>query len=903
MSKMLAAGSLRNVCPGCRARVSTLSVRRISSHTTFVSPSVASRRGNQILPLSATTTATRAQTLRTFHTSPRSLHDPVGSKQAPPDPASSSGQPATQGDSVVSDIETVVHEARQRFRDTLPKDYLSKEEYELYVRLYGHPLRTTTPEDVGMPFLGVDDTPSSSARKNPGDPVLLREIEGGEFEEITYVRETVTSENDATQSAATDEDTTQTNPPQPNEDSLSDAQVEYISAIARNQREYDALIQLRKDFEAANLEALRDAEERGQESFSGKVRAEVRESNTGTPEAAVRDEIEQERTFGKRVQSAAAEQFFDRLDLDEVEGHEDDRATTSRTHPYTVEGRFSTNPRTLFLPQTTFSDPIDQLLERTSIKHIREAAESSLGGPGLPHSPVTPASKRNVPQQGLGLRASQHKMTQIEADAFIAAVLPGAYAAAMSTLVEVRKRLGTDWLRSLLKRGAGPGQGPRVLDFGGGGAGLAAWQDVVQAEWDAMRDGGDKQANKGAAPPGKKTVVIGSESLRHRVSRFLHDTTFLPRLPDYLHSSETADQHLDAPQTPQPRKVYDVIVASYVLLPVKEDHRRKAVLNQLWSLLSPNGGVLVVIEKAHPRGFEAVADVRDKLLREYLVTPDKSATTGRTAHEAKEKEENMDPAFTRVKEPGMIVAPCTNHRACPMYKTPGKSEGRKDICSFQQRFVRPRFLQQVLEAKHRNHDDVEFSYVAIRRGVEAPADMLVGTEATERAFAGYGGEGEVEAEDADGEAVRPPHMLSLPRQVLPPLKRKGHVQLEVCTPSGKIERWTVPKSRGRLAYHDARKAAWGDLWALGAKTRVERGLRLGRPTVEDDGGVRARQAREAREAKGGKKKSKKVNIDYDETGIKAVRGVDVTPDRRTKGGRKARQTSLMEDLMAEEENR
>ncbi|KAL2754120.1 hypothetical protein ACRALDRAFT_1063060 [Sodiomyces alcalophilus JCM 7366] len=881
---MLAVGGLRNVCPGCRSRVSSLSARNISANPTFASPSVASRRGIRALP--SLTTATRTQALRTLHTSPRHLND-VGNKEAPPDSGSFSEQPAAQGDGG-ADIETVVREARQRFRDTLPKDYLSTDEYELYVRLYGYPLRTTTPEDVGIPFAGVDASPSSSTRKNPtGDPVLLRQIEGGAFEEVSYTRVTKTeaetlSKDDATQSAVANEDATEITPPQPNENSLSDSQVDYISAIARNQREYDALVQLQKDFEAANLEALRDAEEAEQQSFSDKARAEVDEAETGSPEAAVRDEIEQERTMRQRVHDAAAEQPLDEFDLDLVEGHEDDRAAaTSRTHPYTLEGRFSTNPRTLFLPQATFSDPIDQLLERTSIRHIREAAEAALGGAGLPYSPVTPASKRHVPQQGLGLRAGQHKMTQIEADAFIAAVLPGAYASAMSTLVEVRKRLGADWLRNLIKRDGG--QGPRMLDFGGGGAGLAAWQDVLQAEWDTMRDDGDRMAMKGRVPPGKRTVVIGSDSLRHRVSRFLHDTTFLPRLPNYLHSADTADQLLDAPENPQARKVYDVILAPYVLLSVKEEHRRKAILNQLWSLLAPEGGVLIMIEKAHPRGFEAIADVRDKLLKEYLITP-----PDKTAPREAEETENVDPAFTRVKEPGMIVAPCTNHRTCPMYKTAGKSEGRKDICSFQQRFVRPRFLQQVLEAKHRNHDDVEFSYVAIRRGVEAPADMLVGTEATERAFAGYG-------DEAHGR----PHMQSLPRQVLPPLKRKGHVQLEVCTPAGKIERWTVPKSRGRQGYHDARKAAWGDLWALGAKTRVERGLRLGRAAVEDDGGVRARRAKEAMGVK--TKRGRKVDIDYDGTGIKAVREKNATPERRTKGGKKARQRSLKEELMAEEE--
>ncbi len=114
-------------------------------------------------------------------------------------------------------------------------------------------------------------------------------------------------------------------------------------------------------------------------------------------------------------------------------------------------------------------------------------------------------------------------MSDMEADAFIAAALPGMYASVTSALVETRKRLGSGWLRGLLRRN--DGEGPRVLDVGSGGAGLAAWQQILQAEWDLLRETGEVAARE---PPGKKTVVVGSDSLRHRISRFLHNTTFPP---------------------------------------------------------------------------------------------------------------------------------------------------------------------------------------------------------------------------------------------------------------------------------------------------------------------------------------------------------------------------------------
>lgn len=51
-----------------------------------------------------------------------------------------------------------------------------------------------------------------------------------------------------------------------------------------------------------------------------------------------------------------------------------------------------------------------------------------------------------------------------------------------------------------------------------------------------------------------------------------------------------------------------------------------------------------------------------------------------------------------------------------------------------------------------------------------------------------------------------------PRLVLPPLKRKGHVILDYCSPSGLLERTTVTKSHPKPLYPDARKSSWGDTW-------------------------------------------------------------------------------------------
>ncbi|CUS15093.1 unnamed protein product, partial [Tuber aestivum] len=54
----------------------------------------------------------------------------------------------------------------------------------------------------------------------------------------------------------------------------------------------------------------------------------------------------------------------------------------------------------------------------------------------------------------------------------------------------------------------------------------------------------------------------------------------------------------------------------------------------------------------------------------------------------------------------------------------------------------------------------------------------------------------------------------------PPTKCDGPVIFNMCTPTGSIERWIVPKSLGKQGLRVASKSGWADLWALGAKSRA-----------------------------------------------------------------------------------
>ncbi|KAJ5888455.1 hypothetical protein N7495_008496 [Penicillium taxi] len=542
----------------------------------------------------------------------------------------------------------------------------------------------------------------------------------------------------------------------------------------------------------------------------------------------------EEETIAMRRTREVAEQLGGEIMLEQFE-NEAFPDSAPRSHPITMEGKFQTNPSTVNLPKDTFTGPISVILSEYSNKHIAETAHRLFGGPGLPHSTTTPPPRAQLPQLPIPLHASQRHMGDMEANAYIAALYPGMYASTLSVLAEVRKRLGTDWLRRLIYQE----KGPNVLDASAGGAGILAWRDVVNAEYQVMVPDHPEGA---PVPYGRSTVVTGSHTLQLRAAAILENTTFLPRLPDYVHVRDKAT--LDDERAIQ-RKQYDVIIAPHSLLGLTEDYERKEHVEKLWELLNPDGGVLILLEKGRQKGFEAIAGAREMLLRRHIASP------GSTEYES--SLDSPDESLTVQKETGMIIAPCTTHSTCPMHNSAGPMKGRKDYCHFEQRYIRPPFLQRIMNAKDRNHEDIKYSYIAVQRGVDLRQQQGIrqDTERTDAAFEGF-----EHLEDAQPSAEFNP--LSLPRAVYAPMKRRGHVIFDLCTPAGKIERWTVPRSFSKQAYRDARKSNWGDLWALGAKTRIPRKLNLG-----SSEGKKERLARRAAD-KAAREEEDEFDDEYDE---------------------------------------
>jgi ribosomal protein RSM22 (predicted rRNA methylase) len=526
---------------------------------------------------------------------------------------------------------------------------------------------------------------------------------------------------------------------------------------------------------------------------------------------------------------------------DEEEDADEAESPDEKVHPLTALGKFNTTPRTVFLNQQSYVQPLTDILGDYSNKQLKEMCEKTFGGPGLPDSALTPRSGKGRKPIAIPLDPSQHLMGEMESNAYFTTVVPPTYAAITSILSETRKRLGSSWLRELLAKP----DGPRILDAGAAGAGILAWRDIVDAEWRSLHYLEDDMPE----PPHSKAVVLaGSDTIRHRSAALLENTTFIPRLPDYVHSRHGPTLIDDRPI--QAHREFDVIIAPHTLYPLKEEWQRKQQVQNLWSLLSPNGGVLILLEKGVHRGFEAVAAARDLLLTRYISSPG-SETYESELQSALSQEEQITK-----KDPGMIVAPCTNHSKCPMYTVQGVARGRRDMCSFQQRYIRPGFLQRILGATDRNHDEVDFSYISVMKGKDIRGAQIASYDDIKDPWNLPKSSSSSVSEDF-------PLTTDLPRIVYQPLKRQGHVTIDLCTPAGKIERWTVPKSFGKQAYHDARKSKWGDLWALGSKTQVTRNLQLGTKT-EKEQMIKDRLADEAAERRERQEEAALNEMEYTE---------------------------------------
>jgi len=162
-------------------------------------------------------------------------------------------------------------------------------------------------------------------------------------------------------------------------------------------------------------------------------------------------------------------------------------------------------------------------------------------------------------------------------------------------------------------------------------------------------------------------------------------------------------------------------------------------------------------------------------------------------------------------------------------------EGTTRWCHFSQRVARTAAQRAVKGAGSRTYQDERFSFVALRRGLR-PASLTAAAvgaaRATAAALAGKTDTlssllEEADEDEDDSPSVVGPSETAISaaiaaaaagwsRVLRPPRKAKGHVVLQLCTPSGELTERVVAASHvsilGSASYRLARKARWGDAW-------------------------------------------------------------------------------------------
>lgn len=323
---------------------------------------------------------------------------------------------------------------------------------------------------------------------------------------------------------------------------------------------------------------------------------------------------------------------------------------------------------------------------------------------------------------------------------------------------------------------------------------------------------------------------------------------------------------------PEERK-YDLIIVQQQLLTDVDNfpHEVDAKLEQYIKRLNPNGR-LIIIERGSPLGAETIGRARQFVLRPEnyekemgkIPRPFKSSikqmyneipvelSAEEKAAAMKDIEPELIEAYDIVEENEInqeekepihlsVLSPCSHHGKCPLqYFDPqvylyGQIGKKLKFCNFSVDVHRPNYLLELKRGRKlatqwsdsnsgvgikglskggrgregsSDYETASFSYLIVERSnkpTEEIEQLRKDAELLPEREIGY------------QSTVRGEY----PRILAPPLKKKGFVIMDVCAPSGHVEKWHISKSVGKQEYHDARKSEMGDSWPLGKKSAIQ----------------------------------------------------------------------------------
>ena len=311
---------------------------------------------------------------------------------------------------------------------------------------------------------------------------------------------------------------------------------------------------------------------------------------------------------------------------------------------------------------------------------------------------------------------------------------------------------------------------------------------------------------------------------------------------------------------------------------VRESRRRAdETVAQLWSRVAP-GGALVLVEPGTPNGSRLIRRARQRVL-----DSERDAAARRVSGVEKGSEKGSGDLDLDAVD-AHVVAPCQHDRACPMDGLPTWCHFSQRVRRSEMH------RQMLPRGRGAQHQDERFSYVILRRlsrararqedvaraekvasgewfdvlppeeeedeEVSMSAEEIAERRAIEKrmgfsrdvddvvaamsgedasssdAIEADGDDNETEEDEdavpenplADAVALASAHEWG--RMVRPPIKRSGHVIVDLCDAEGKLSRQIIAKSNaweggvGKGGYKAARKSKWGDLWAYDDPRRL-----------------------------------------------------------------------------------
>lgn len=438
------------------------------------------------------------------------------------------------------------------------------------------------------------------------------------------------------------------------------------------------------------------------------------------------------------------------------------------------------------------------------VQELKKATESMIHIPDNFNRELSEITRESSPQElrqaGSALFKSlqsgeSHRpaFSSLESDSRILATFAHDYASISQVLQEAKARLGDDWNpKRVLEIGFGPAVGTLVAN------------ELFTAEKNV-------------------SVVLGHYKMRRRAAQLLRSQN--------EDEEENNSKNIIKSEVPawSSSSRYDLIIAAHQLYQSTDESRDiiDSHSRRLFNFLNP-GGVLVLIERGDTFGFESIARARQVLLRPENVSSDAPAN-------ATESTASTTPSGAKV------IAPCVHHAKCPLQmgvkaRQLMKNPGSQNWCRFSQSVQRPRYLLEFKKGKYLAQKWVreDEAFARGKGGKAMKGSGRPNSNSHETANHSYLVLQKTVHNRATDELEESPESNEAPRIMRNPLKRKGHVIMEVCAPSGNIEHWTVTKSQGKEVYRSARNADQGDIWPLGSKSVQQRGG-LTKPVSSDLG--------------------------------------------------------------------